>query len=39
MGVSAVNVEQATPAALRGHLKRDMDTLVPLLARAGIKPN
>jgi tripartite-type tricarboxylate transporter receptor subunit TctC len=39
MGVSAVNVEQATPAALRGHLKQEMDTLVPLLVKAGIKPN
>ena len=39
MGVSAVNVEQATPAALRAHLKSEIDTLGPLLVKAGVKPN
>jgi tripartite-type tricarboxylate transporter receptor subunit TctC len=39
MGVSAVSVEQATPAALRAHLKSEIDTLGPLLVKAGVKPN
>jgi tripartite-type tricarboxylate transporter receptor subunit TctC len=39
MGISAVNVEQATPAALRAHLKHEIDTLGPLLVKAGVKPN
>jgi tripartite-type tricarboxylate transporter receptor subunit TctC len=39
MGVSAVSVEQATPAALRAHLKNEIDTLGPLLVKAGVKPN
>jgi tripartite-type tricarboxylate transporter receptor subunit TctC len=39
MGVAAVSVEQATPAALRAHLKSEIDTLGPLLVKAGVKPN
>ena len=39
MGVSAVSVEQATPAALRAHLKSEIDTLGPLLVKAGVKAN
>ncbi len=39
MGVSAVSVEQATPAALRAHLKNEIDTLGGLLIKAGVKPN
>lgn len=39
MGVAAVPINQATPEALRAHLKREIDTLVPLLVRAGIQPN
>jgi tripartite-type tricarboxylate transporter receptor subunit TctC len=39
MGVSAVSVEQATPAALRAHLRSEIDTLGPLLVKAGVKPN
>ncbi|MBU6190204.1 MAG: tripartite tricarboxylate transporter substrate binding protein BugD [Betaproteobacteria bacterium] len=39
MGVAAVPVDQATPEALRAHLKREIDTLVPLLVRAGVQPN
>ncbi len=39
MGVSAVSVEQATPAALRAHLKSEIETLGPLLVKAGVKPN
>lgn len=39
MGVAAVPVDQATPEALRAHLKREIDTLVPLLMRAGVQPN
>ncbi|MCC2635250.1 MAG: tctC [Ramlibacter sp.] len=39
MGISAVNPEQATPAALRAHLKQEIDTLGPLLVKAGVKAN
>jgi len=39
MGVAAVPVDQATPEALRAHLRREIDTLVPLLIRAGVQPN
>ena len=39
MGVSAVNAEQATPAALRQHLKNEIETLGGLLIKAGIKAN
>ncbi len=39
MGVSAVAVEQATPAALRAHLRNEIDTLGGLLVKAGVKPN
>ena len=39
MGVTAVNVDQATPAALRAHLKNEIDTLGGLLLKAGVKAN
>lgn len=39
MGISAVSPEQATPAALRAHLKYEMDTLGGLLTKAGVKAN
>lgn len=39
MGISAVSAEQATPNALRAHLKNEIDTLGGLLVKAGIKPN
>lgn len=39
MGISAVSAEQATPAALRAHLKYEIDTLGGLLLKAGVKPN
>jgi tripartite-type tricarboxylate transporter receptor subunit TctC len=39
MGVAAVSVEQATPAALRAHLKSEIDTLGGLLIKAGVKAN
>jgi len=39
MGVAAVPKDQATPDALRAHLRREIDTLVPLLVRAGVQPN
>jgi tripartite-type tricarboxylate transporter receptor subunit TctC len=39
MGISAVSPEQATPAYLRAHLKHEIDTLGPLLVKAGVKPN
>jgi len=39
MGVAAVSAEQATPAALRAHLKDEIDTLGGLLVKAGVKPN
>ncbi len=39
MGISAVSPEQATPAALRAHLKQEIDTLGPLLVKAGVKAN
>jgi len=39
MGVAAVPVDQATPEALRAHLRHEIDTLVPLLVRAGVQPN
>lgn len=34
MGVAAVSVEQATPAALRAHLRNEIDTLGGLLVKA-----
>ncbi len=37
MGVAAVSAEQATPAALRAHLKNEIDTLGGLLVKAGVK--
>ena len=39
MGVAAVSVDQATPAALRAHLRSEIETLGPLLVKAGVKPN
>jgi tripartite-type tricarboxylate transporter receptor subunit TctC len=39
MGVSAVNADQATPEALRAHLKYEIDTLGGLLIKAGVKAN
>lgn len=38
MGVAAVSPERARPEALRAHLRQEIDTLVPLLVRAGVKP-
>jgi tripartite-type tricarboxylate transporter receptor subunit TctC len=39
MGVAAVSVEQATPIALRAHLKNEIETLGGLLVKAGVQPN
>lgn len=39
MGISAVSVEQASPEALRAHLKNEIDTLGGLLVKAGVKAN
>jgi tripartite-type tricarboxylate transporter receptor subunit TctC len=39
MGVAAVGVDQARPEALRAHLRNEIETLVPLLVKAGIQPN
>ena len=39
MGISAVGVEQATPASLRAHLRHEIDTLGGLLVKAGVKAN
>ncbi|HEX2546787.1 MAG TPA: tripartite tricarboxylate transporter substrate-binding protein [Ramlibacter sp.] len=39
MGISAVNEEQATPAWLRAHLQREIETLGGLLLKAGVKAN
>ena len=39
MGVTAVSVEQATPIALRSHLKNEIETLGGLLIKAGVQPN
>ena len=39
MGISAVSIDQATPAALRAHLKNEIDTLNDLLIKAGVQPN
>jgi hypothetical protein len=39
MGVSAVSIEQATPSALRAHLKNEIDTLGGLLIKAGVQAN
>jgi tripartite-type tricarboxylate transporter receptor subunit TctC len=39
MGVAVVGPEQATPAALRSHLAREIDTLGGLLVKAGVKAN
>jgi tripartite-type tricarboxylate transporter receptor subunit TctC len=37
MGVAAVAPDRARPEALRAHLKSEIDTLGPLLVRAGVK--
>ncbi len=39
MGVAAVPADQASPEALRAHLKGEMETLGGLLIRAGVKAN
>jgi tripartite-type tricarboxylate transporter receptor subunit TctC len=39
MGISAVSVDQASPEALRVHLKNEIDTLGGLLVKAGVKAN
>jgi tripartite-type tricarboxylate transporter receptor subunit TctC len=39
MGISAVSVDQASPEALRAHLKNEIDTLGGLLVKAGVKAN
>jgi tripartite-type tricarboxylate transporter receptor subunit TctC len=39
MGISAVTMDQATPEALRSHLKNEIDTLGGLLVKAGVKAN
>jgi len=38
MGVAPVSPDRARPEALRAHLRHEIDTLVPLLVRAGVKP-
>ncbi len=39
MGIAAVNAEQASPEALRAHLRSEIDTLGGLLVKAGVKAN
>jgi tripartite-type tricarboxylate transporter receptor subunit TctC len=39
MGITAVNLDQARPDALRAHLKYEIDTLGGLLVKAGVKAN
>jgi hypothetical protein len=39
MGISAADAEHATPEALRAHLKHEIDTLNPMLIKAGVKAN
>ena len=39
MGITAVNMDQARPDALRAHLKYEIDTLGGLLVKAGVKAN
>ncbi len=39
MGVGTVGVDQATPEALRAHLKHEMDSLGGMLIKAGVKAN
>jgi tripartite-type tricarboxylate transporter receptor subunit TctC len=39
MGIAAVSAEQASPEALRAHLKYEIDTLGGLLIKAGVKAN
>ena len=38
MGVTAVSPDRARPEALRAHLRNEIDILVPLLVKAGVKP-
>lgn len=39
MGIAAVAPAQATPDGLRAHLKHEIDTLNPMLVKAGVKGN
>jgi tripartite-type tricarboxylate transporter receptor subunit TctC len=39
MGIAAVSPDQASPEALRAHLKNEIDTLGGLLVKAGVKGN
>jgi hypothetical protein len=39
MGVAAVSPEQASPEALRAHLKYEIDTLGGLLVKAAVQPS
>lgn len=39
MGIAAVSPEQASPEALRAHLKYEIDNLGGLLVKAGVKAN
>lgn len=39
MGISAVSAERARPDALRAHLKKEIETLGPLLVKAGVQVN
>lgn len=39
MGISAVSADRARPEALRAHLKNEIDTLGPLLVKAGVQAN
>ena len=39
MGVAAVSPEKGRPEALRAHLKSEMETLGPLLVKAGVQAN
>ena len=39
LGVAAVPPERGKPADLRAHLKAEIDTLGPLLIKAGVQPN
>jgi tripartite-type tricarboxylate transporter receptor subunit TctC len=39
LGVAAVSPERGKPEALRAHLKAEIETLGPLLVKAGVQPN
>ena len=39
MGVSAVSTEKGKPESLKAHLKYEMETLGPLLIKAGVQAN